>query len=85
MSSPALHQPLLHRRLLVAGRWDAAQNKFKTLSDIAMPPELADLFSPVPETDFRADVSSTELRQQGFTVESRCSSARSSRRSTIIT
>jgi hypothetical protein len=36
--------------------------RFLTLEDIEVPPELADLLTAIPEADFRADISSTELR-----------------------
>ncbi len=45
---------------LVAGR--LAEGRFRTLADLALPPDCADLFIPIPEALFRADISSTELR-----------------------
>ena len=48
-------------RFLVAGRADQA-GRFQTLADVAIPPEFAPLFSELPEARFRADVSSTEIR-----------------------
>jgi len=45
---------------LVAGR--LVEGRFCTLADLPVPPDLADLFTPIPETLFRADISSTELR-----------------------
>lgn len=45
---------------LVAGR--LVEGRFSTLADLPIPPEYAHLFTPIPETDFRADISSTELR-----------------------
>ncbi len=47
-------------RILVAGRLDG--DRFRGLSDVAVPPEHAHLFQEIPEADFRADISSTELR-----------------------
>jgi hypothetical protein len=48
-------------RFLVAGR--QVGNRFETLSDIPIPTEFANLFSGIAAADFRADVSSTQLRQ----------------------
>ncbi len=45
---------------LVAGR--LVEGQFHTLADLPVPPNLADLFTPIPESLFRADISSTELR-----------------------
>jgi hypothetical protein len=50
-------------RFLVAGR--AEQGPFRTLDDVALPPEHAGLFLGLSEADFRVDVSSTVLREQG--------------------
>jgi hypothetical protein len=47
-------------RFLVAGRADAGG--FRTLEDVAVPGEFEDMFAPIPESKFRYDVSSTELR-----------------------
>ena len=47
-------------RFLVAGR--TQQGVFRTLADIAMPPGFDDLFEAIPESRFRSDISSTELR-----------------------
>ena len=47
-------------RFLVAGRVD--DGGFRTLADVAIPREFTDLFEAIPESRFRADVSSTELR-----------------------
>lgn len=49
-------------KFLVAGRLDSAENKFRILGDVAIPPAVADIFIPVPESTFRVDISSTELR-----------------------
>jgi hypothetical protein len=48
-------------RFLVAGRV-AADNSFTHLHHLAVPAELRDLFTGIPESDFRVDVSSTQLR-----------------------
>lgn len=48
-------------RFLVAGRVE--EGKFRTLRDISVPAEFADLFSEIPAEAFRVDVSSTELRR----------------------
>lgn len=45
---------------LVAGR--VVDGRFRTLDDLAIAPEVADLFTPIPEPLFRVDLSSTELR-----------------------
>jgi hypothetical protein len=47
-------------RFLVAGRADAGG--FRTLEDVAVPGEFEDMFTPIPESKLRYDVSSTELR-----------------------
>lgn len=49
-------------RFLVAGRL-AADGRFHTLADLALPPAFAALFTPIPEALFRLDISSTELRR----------------------
>ncbi|MDP6348809.1 MAG: CinA family protein [Chloroflexota bacterium] len=48
-------------RFLVAGRVDGA-GRFGTLADVAIPAEFAPLFGELPEARFRADVSSSEIR-----------------------
>ena len=45
---------------LVAGRLD--DGTFRTIDDVDIPEDLRDLFSGIPESSFRSDVSSTELR-----------------------
>jgi hypothetical protein len=47
-------------RFLVAGR--LFQGQFLTASHIGIPNGYEDLFEPLPETQFRRDVSSTDLR-----------------------
>ncbi len=47
-------------RFLVAGRRSA--DRFVTLADLDVPARHADLFEALPESAFRADVSSTEIR-----------------------
>ncbi len=49
-------------RFLVFGR--VIDNRFRVLSDLAIPNSLRALCDEVPETEFREDVSSTELRTQ---------------------
>lgn len=48
-------------RFLVAGRCDRS-GRFLHLDEIEVPTAFANLFSPIPEAEFRADVSSTMLR-----------------------
>jgi len=50
-------------RFLVAGR--QAGETFEGLSQLRLPPGFADLFTEIPEADFREDVSSTEIRLRG--------------------
>ena len=47
-------------RFLVAGRIEG--DAFRTLEELAVPQEFADLFEAIPESSFRMDVSSTDLR-----------------------
>ena len=47
-------------RFLVAGRTDG--DTFHTLEDVPVPPQFAALLEAIPESRFRSDVSSTELR-----------------------
>jgi nicotinic acid mononucleotide adenylyltransferase len=49
-------------RFLVFGR--LVHGKFQTLDDLALPASLRKLCDEVPAEEFRADVSSTELRRQ---------------------
>jgi len=48
-------------RFLVAGR--TTDGRFETLTDIDVPSDSADLFAAIRSEEFRADVSSTELRR----------------------
>ena len=48
-------------RFLVAGRVDAA-GKFLEVDNLDLPTEYRDLFTPIPASEFRMDISSTELR-----------------------
>jgi hypothetical protein len=48
-------------RFLVAGR--AISGGFATLANLMLPSGFADLFEELPESEFRQDLSSTELRQ----------------------
>lgn len=54
-------------RFLVAGR--KVGERFETLRDVALPAEFAGLFTAIPPEDFRADVSSTELRSTEKSLE----------------
>lgn len=49
-------------RFLVLGR--RVERRFRTLSDLQLPPALKRICEEVPEGRFRVDISSTELRQQ---------------------
>ena len=48
-------------RFLVAGRADG--DKFLTLSDVSIPDGFEDMFVAIPESAFRSDISSTQIRQ----------------------
>ncbi|MEM7125409.1 MAG: hypothetical protein AAF702_03725 [Chloroflexota bacterium] len=48
---------------LVAGRRDGEH--FRTLADVDVPERFKSLFQPIPETKFRLDISSTQLRASG--------------------
>jgi nicotinamide mononucleotide (NMN) deamidase PncC len=50
-------------RFLVAGRRDQA-GEFRQLQKLALPGDLQDLFSAIPEAEFHIDLSSTELREK---------------------
>ena len=50
-------------RFLVAGR--ESGGGFHTLEEVAVPEGFRPLFQAIPEAQFRADISSTELRTQG--------------------
>ncbi|MEI6181471.1 MAG: hypothetical protein WCP31_12000, partial [Chloroflexales bacterium] len=50
-------------RFLVAGR--LAEGRFATLADLTLPAGYAAMFTAIPETRFREDISSTELRARG--------------------
>jgi len=49
---------------LVAGRVDDG-GVFRDIAHLDIPSEFSDLFQPIPMTQFRKDVSSTELRRRG--------------------
>jgi nicotinamide mononucleotide (NMN) deamidase PncC len=49
-------------RFLVAGRKN--DGRFATLAGASLPAEFAGLFRELPETEFRVDISSTELRRR---------------------
>mgnify|MGYP003488302690 CR=1 FL=1 len=64
-SEAAMHAALeemrdLGVRFLVAGR--AQDGAFLTLADAEVPPRFASMFEGIPESRFRADISSSELR-----------------------
>ncbi len=48
-------------RFLVAGRIEG--KRFRTLSDVRIPDGFEQMFSAIPESEFRSDVSSTQIRQ----------------------
>jgi hypothetical protein len=50
-------------RFLVAGRVD--NGVFRTLDDVALPQEFREMFATIPESAFRYDISSTQLRKAG--------------------
>jgi nicotinamide mononucleotide (NMN) deamidase PncC len=50
-------------RFLVAGRVDK-EGKFVGLDNLSLPPAYRDLFTAIPEAEFRLDLSSTQLREQ---------------------
>ena len=50
-------------RFLVAGRESGGD--FHTLEEVAVPEGFRPLFQAIPEAQFRADISSTELRERG--------------------
>lgn len=50
-------------RFLVAGR--QLDGSFEGLSRLQLPSKFADLFTEIPEAEFREDVSSTEIRRRG--------------------
>ncbi len=47
-------------RFLVAGRLE--DGVFRTLSDVEAPSQFRSMFEPIPESSFRQDISSTDLR-----------------------
>jgi nicotinamide mononucleotide (NMN) deamidase PncC len=53
-------------RVLVAGRRDE-QGRFRTLAELGMPQQFQALFAAIPESRFRIDLSSTELRARDKT------------------
>ena len=50
-------------RFLVSGR--AWEGEYRGLGDVRVPGEFADLLEEIPEAEFRLDVSSTQLREEG--------------------
>ncbi len=66
-TSAGVEESLEHLRkfgakFLVAGR--SSKDDFKTLDDIDIPATYRDMFSEIPETAFKMDISSTELRKR---------------------
>jgi len=51
-------------RFLVAARLDSSSGRVLTLADCAVPRGFGRLFEAIPESDFRMDLSSTELREK---------------------
>ena len=49
-------------RFLVAGRVEGSA--FRTLPDISIPDGFEDMLQPIPESAFRSDISSTQIRQE---------------------
>jgi hypothetical protein len=49
-------------KFLVAGR--SSKDDFKTLDDIEIPDRYRDMFTEIPESAFKMDISSTELRKK---------------------
>ena len=47
-------------RFLVAGRVE--DDRFRSLDDVGVPPGFEDMLTGIPESAFRRDVSSTEIR-----------------------
>ena len=60
MTSAFMELKSLDCSFLVAGRVDDAG--FRTLHDVEVPADLADMFIAIPESVFREDISSTEIR-----------------------
>ncbi len=60
MFSAFLEMKSLGCSFLVAGRVHDAG--FQTLVDVDLPADLTDMFTPIPESLFREDISSTEIR-----------------------
>jgi hypothetical protein len=54
-------------RFLVAVRVDGA-GRVRSLADVAVPAHLAALFTAIPESEFRLDTSSTDIRARGRTT-----------------
>jgi nicotinamide mononucleotide (NMN) deamidase PncC len=57
-------------RFLVAGR--ATDGSFHSLSSLSLPAGLEDLFVEIPESRFREDITSTELRSSGQSSSESC-------------
>ncbi len=67
-SAVALAMNTLRRNrcsFVVAGR-TGIDGRFHTIADIEVPPRYCDLLAQIPESEFRADISSTDLRSKGL-------------------
>ena len=60
MMSAFMEMRSLDCSFLVAGRVD--ESGFRTLHDVEVPDDLVEMFSAIPESVFREDISSTEIR-----------------------
>ena len=52
-------------RFRVGGRMDKDTSEWKDMRDVDIPSGFADIFESIPESEFREDISSTELRAAG--------------------
>jgi hypothetical protein len=68
MMSAFLEMRSLDCSFLVAGRVE--RDTFRTLDDAEVPPDLTDMFTAIPESMFREDISSTQIRSEAHWPES---------------
>ncbi len=68
MMSAFLEMRSLGCSFLVAGRVE--RDSFRTLDDAEVPPDLMDMFTAIPESMFREDISSTQIRAAAYWPES---------------
>ena len=68
MMSAFLEMRSLGCSFLVAGRVE--RDNFRTLDDAEVPPDLMDMFTAIPESMFREDISSTQIRSAAYWPES---------------